>query len=444
MKIISYCALIASVSIGQGAEAKSYIPIGSPLSTPAWAQGAFQPVKAEARPFLPGMRPVELELLEDALRRKMPITISESREKAHAKIIRNSLRDPVKRSHINGILAEALFLEKNPHWGYVGKPNAPYNDVYSRIRSPKGTYIITAQIKTHLSGDPVIYAKDMKDDPYGRFLVPNDHVDQLRKNWLSQIKEHEAAGRRAEVVDARKQFARIQGLGFTMGELDKSYTRAARYALREQNAGYISLGASAAMAIGPELWNWWSTGLLTDQTVLRAAHMGSIIATERVSTAVLSHNAKSTLPVERANTSTLSRLGALQGSMRGNTIIGLAMLSTDTAWSVYEHGGNRAFQSETFYTNMGGSAGSLAGMIGMPVAYAVTVMSCNPIIGGAAGLATGFAVGTAGSIGGRVGMRKILEAVSPEFIHKAEDAAILDAQKNIKTLISQVQRGLNS
>ena len=115
MKTISYWLLITGAAICQIAEAKSYIPIGSPLSTSALT---------DARPYLPGLRPVELELLEDALRRKMPITIGNSREKAHAKIIRNSLRDPVKRSHIKGILAEALFLEKNPNWLYVRSPTA--------------------------------------------------------------------------------------------------------------------------------------------------------------------------------------------------------------------------------------------------------------------------------------------------------------------------------
>ena len=92
MKLIVFLGLVLGYVIGPVAEAKSYAPIGVSLGNSNATAGALLPVKASDRPFLPGMRPVEVELLEDALRRKMRITIGNSREKAHLKIIRNSLR----------------------------------------------------------------------------------------------------------------------------------------------------------------------------------------------------------------------------------------------------------------------------------------------------------------------------------------------------------------
>lgn len=439
---INYWMLITGIAICQVAEANSYAPIGSSLNTPAWTQNRYLPVKEEARPFLPGMRPVELELLEDALRRKMPITIGESREQAHKKIIRNSLRDPVKRSHIKGIMAEALFLEKNAHWGYVGKPNAPYNDVYTKTSGQKGAYIVTAQIKTHLSGDPVTYARDMKDDPYGRFIISDDHVAPLREHWRNKIQEHETTGRIAEATDARKQFARVRGLGFTAKYLDDSYTRTARYAFREQNAGYVSLGAAGAMAIGPELWDLWNTGSATNQSMLRIAHMVSVIGTERVISNALTRHAASTRPFDGANTSTFSKLGGLRGSVKGNAIVGLPILVIDTAWSTYEYGGARALQNAGFYTNLGGSVGGLAlGMaVGIPVASVLTSATGNPMIGGAVGAITAIAAGAAGNIGGRTVTRQILVAVKPDLIYKPEDQMVSDAKKNIENSISRKQK----
>jgi hypothetical protein len=365
MKIISYWALIASVSIGQGAEAKSYIPIGSPLSTTAWTEAR----DAESPP-----------------RRRM--TNSEM------VIVYSGLK--IKFAGNDFIKRDELFYPKKTDG--AGRSNV------ERMReglAPLGK-----------DGNP-INLHHMKQQNNG-IIVEASHTEHKDNSgsWhrYSRISE----------IDREKFNYRTRPAYWKERSKD--------FVFRGQNAGYISLGAAAAMAMGPELWNLLNTDSLTHQTSKNTVHAGSIIAAEQITAYTLSKFGN----------------GALQGSMRGNTIIGLAMLSADTAGSVYEHGGKRAFQSEAFYTNMGGSAGSLAGMIGMPVAYAVTVMSCNPIIGGAAGLATGFVVGTAGNIGGRVGMRKILEAVSPEFIHKAEDAAILDAQKNIETSISQVQRGLNS
>ena len=57
------------------------------------------------------------------------------------------------------MLAEALYLQQNPVWGYVRSPNASQHDLYTwKLGRPTP---FTAQIKTHLSPDPVRYAYDM-------------------------------------------------------------------------------------------------------------------------------------------------------------------------------------------------------------------------------------------------------------------------------------------
>jgi hypothetical protein len=136
-----------------------------------------------------------------------------------------------------------------------------------------------------------------------------------------------------------------------MKDVDDARSRSARFALREQYAGYVSLGAGAAMALGPQLWEAWQSGSVTDQT-FRPAYMASVSAVNYATTKLLSQNAKTILSTETVNAKSVSKLGsgALRGGLRGNAITGVALLVNDTAWSVYENGGTRAFQSEGFYT----------------------------------------------------------------------------------------------
>lgn len=439
MKIRIFWMFAVSVAISSVANAKSYVPLMSQSGSHALVQGVFLQTKAESRPYLPGIRPVELELLEDALRRKMPIAIGNSREKAQASIIRNALRDPVKRAHLRGIYAEAIFLKKNPNWGYVAKSNAPKNDVYTWIPGQRRPF--TAQIKTHASGDPATYSKDMDKDEYGLFLIPDEHVPSLREYLNKELHEHELAGRTSEAEFVRVKLERVRGTGDTIKNYDKDISRAARFAFQEQYSGYISLGASTAMVIGPDLWNWWLTGSINDQLMLRMAHAASISASGQAASYPLSRNTASTLPKERASTSALSKLGSLplRGSVKGNATISLVMLTTDTVFSAYERAGfYRAMQNENFYTDLGGSIGGLAlgGEAGAFVGEEVTVATRNPIYGGAAGFITFAVVGTAGSIGGKVITRRILEAVNPEFLQKVESTAVADAQKRIKNSLT--------
>lgn len=401
-------------------------------------------VKAEDKPAIPGLRPFEVELLEDALRRKMPKTIGNSRQRAHAKIIRNSLRDPMKRAHLKGILAEALFLEKNPEWGYVRSPTASQHDVYTWIAGRKAPF--TGQIKTHASADPTVYAKDMiRDHRSALFLLPDDHVAPLKSHLSAQLKQQEAAGLSSDALKTRRHLSRIRGLGFTSKELDRYYARAARYAYREQYAGYISLGAATAMALGPELWNFLQSGDAPQGSLLTLMSISASLGTERTANYLISRNSGSTLPAQQIKGAAPNRLGdgSLRGTLRGNGLVGMFVLTTDTAFSVYQHGGRQAFQSEGFYTNLGGGVSALTiGMLcGMPVAEIVTTMAANPAIGGAAGLGAGVVIGTAAHFAGQHATRTVLEAVQPEFMLNREHAAVRNAKELIGIRLNKAING---
>lgn len=418
MRPLAYFFLLALSFVPLMARA-DYVPLGAIRSFSGVNYLRHEPVKSEARPNLPGMRPIELELLEDALARKMPRKIGTSKAKAHESIIRNSLRDPVKRSHMRGILAEALYLERNPAWGYVKSPTASQCDVYTW---GVGRKFICSQIKTHASGNPLTYAKDMIDDHKARhFVVPDDHVDALKQHWRNEVKKYELAGQRIEAANAQRQLYRIRGLGYTAQGLDDKLSTAAKYALRERQASYVSLGAGLAMAIGPELENWIRTGSLNSLTSQRAVHASAILASERATTYALSKFAG----------------GAWRGGLRGNSITGAVILFTEAGLTIYEQGGSQAFQNVGFFTQLGGGIGALALGMASGTFVTSTISPYNPAIGAAAGFIVGSAVGLAGYLFGQRATLIIIETLHPDFFHKAENTAITDAKENISKQIQE-------
>src|SRR3989338_11918 len=181
MKTIVFAIGLVVAACGIAEAAGTYIAIGTPLDGYQFSRSKIHAANVNSRPDFPGLRPVALELLEDALKRKMPKKVGSSRQIAHAKITEYAITsNPGKRGHMRGIMAEALFIEKNPRWGYVSNPTASQHDVYARIPGRKPPY--NGQIKTHVSGNPAIYANDMwKDRLSNHFLVPDDHVGSLKE-----------------------------------------------------------------------------------------------------------------------------------------------------------------------------------------------------------------------------------------------------------------------
>src|SRR5579863_734889 len=88
---------------------------------------AVAPMRADARPSPIGFRGRSVDLLQDALLRKHPKVLRNSPQLARELIVRRFVNH---RPPLYGIMAEAVFIDRNPDWGYVKSPNAPQHDVY--------------------------------------------------------------------------------------------------------------------------------------------------------------------------------------------------------------------------------------------------------------------------------------------------------------------------
>lgn len=420
-------ALAAAISFANSAYARSYVPLGDPAS----ANGQLVPVKPLDRPNLPGARPVELELLEDALRRKMPHAIGASREKAHASIVRNSLRDPVKQSHMIGTLAEAVYLEKNKAWGYVASPVASQHDLYTWKQGRRSP--VTAQVKTHVSGDALTYASDMRSDHRSEFfIVPDDHAESLKEHWARQARSEAAAGRPENASEAWRQRARVHKLGARYDDLSARLSKAARFAQRERHAGYVSLGAATALAFGPHLMNALQARSLPE-ALGPVAHGGSLLAAERATTYMLTRNTGTIYANGSADDS--PRLNkVLKGGLRGNLVTGSVLLIVDTAFSVYELGGKRALQNGDFYANLGGGVSAFS--FGWPAGAYALAFTGQPYLG----FLTAFTVGTVAYLGGNKATRIWFEAIGADFLHKEAIEALEDEKARIDDKLESLQK----
>jgi hypothetical protein len=395
---ISFALCVLPTAVGQ---MTTYRPLGS------WADPASQAysrwdgelqgtlaransVRSQARPQLAGLRPKNVELLEDAFLRKHTNKLRNDPRLAR-RIISNLYRKPIAgRNVLNGYMAEATFLESHPEWGYVGKPNAAQNDVYRLVWKNGRAVPETGQIKYHGSGNPSQYARDMvKDHRAHRFLIPDDHVEATRVYLKS-------AGRWRDAN-------RVQPIGATSVQIRSDVTKTAQYVARERYATYSSLGAALALSLGGTIYDWaggdLSANTATYRTLRSLSRMG----------------------VGLGGDVALSKFGggALRGTGRGNAIIGTAIAITETAWLLHEHGWGRAFYQPEFYDQVGGGIGSLAlGMVGFAygTGLAVETGPWAPIIGTGVGVLTG----TVGYLGGRTIARSMIEILSPEMLRRQE------------------------
>ena len=261
--------------------------------------------------------------------------------------------------------------------------------------------------------------------------MPDDHVNGIKALWTQRIAEFESRGLELQANSARRQRARVRGLGFTTDDLDKCYTAAARWCIREQSARYISIGAALGLALGPEIYEQWHNGGTNSRVLYAATRAISILGAERAAAYRLAKYGT----------------GSLQSSMRGNFITGLAVLAMDTGFSIYENGGSGAFKSADFYMHLGGGIGSLTlGLaVGTPVASWTTAVLIEsgpiaPMFGTAAGILAGFSASAVGYVGGETAARSILEFINPAFLHRAESAAISDARNDVEAYITRLQR----
>jgi len=423
-----YILLLLLVLSSSFARARTYFPIGEVNSS----ESIFLPVKTQDRPFLPGLRPVEEELLVDALKRKCPRLIRDCSVKAREKILRSWLNSN-QTAQIKGQFAEALFLKNNHNWGYVSSPNASQHDLYTWIKGRKTPF--TAQSKALGSPNPRIYAAEMNADHRSNlFLVPDDHVDGLKEYLRREIKDRESRGLPEESIQARKQMARVRGLGFTTSQLKASYNKAVESVIRERQAGYVSVGAALAMTFGPDLRDWIYTGSLPSRATSRWERAGAVTGTRALTRYVLTRISD----------------GSLQGTWKGNALVGTTMLLTDVLFEIQDYGGfKQAFTNPDYYCIMTGKIGgsTLAIATFAPVAEFTTAVSIEtgpllaPIIGLTAGTVSGIGAYMVGLVASEDCVRLCLDKVNPDLLHRAEKNRIADVKDDISKQISNIESG---
>jgi hypothetical protein len=427
MKAMACFVLALSAALSSNGHCESYIPLGQ--AGEAQYRGKVIPARVEHRPALPGIRPVEVELLEDALRRKMPNKVGDSRQKAHQKILSIDLRDPVKSGQLKGLMAEALFLEKNPNWGYVTKPTAPQVDVYLRR---EGMRPLGAQIKVHASGNPATYARDMvKDRDANLFLVPDDHVAALRKHLQAQIESYDRTGNTAGAAEARRQYSRVRGLGFTYRYNDDGFARAHRSMTREHYAGYVSLGTAFGLARGIMVFNLADQESLSD-TPRELARGASVIAAERLATHLMTRNALRIASTPAAQPGGLV-INPVKGTVKGNAIVGATILLVDSSFAIHDGGGIQALHNVNFYSDITASTISFAAA--MSAGSVAAEATSNPILG----FAVGALVGSGVYIGVKKPAHQLITLLFEERVRLTDDAIYNAAKMNINRRISELK-----
>lgn len=389
-----------------------------------------------SRPLLVGLRPLPVELLQDALIRKHPKLLQNDPSMARRLMSnrylgkRGSPRSRINgRNQLHGAMAEALFLQKNPEWKYVSKPNAPQHDVYrSGIgkRPPQN-----GQVKFHRSGRPDAYARDMiKDYRAHRFFVPDDHVQGLREHWLRQYDLAESRGDAVGAKHAARNAGRVQPMGVNSQDVIANTKQAAQFAAAESRTVYVSLAAGVAVSLGQIGWDYSHGRLSADQAAYRTAKVLTLIGT--------GFSADATL--------ILVREGALRSGLKGNLIVGAVVLLVDTSWSVYEHGGLTAFRHPEFYEQLGGSVSAI-GIGGVAAFYsggaaAAAASELGPLallVGGGTAMVVGTSVGIVAYIGGRSATSWLVRSMWPELYQQYEQQQIDSAKDRIARRIALAQ-----
>ncbi len=427
MKAVACLVLALSAVLPSGGHCESYIPLGK--GGEAQYLGKAIRARDEHRPVLPGIRPVEVELLEDALRRKMPNKVGDSRKKAHQKILSIDLRDPAKSGQLKGLMAEALFLGKNPDWGYVPKPTAPQVDAYLRR---EGMRPVSAQIKVHASGSPATYARDMvKDHKADLFLIPDDHVAATREYLQAQIDLYDRAGNAAGAAEARRKYSRIKGLGFAYRDIDDGLARGHRSMRREHYAGYVSLGAAFGLARGIMVVNLADQESISDapRELTRGA---SVIAAERLATHLMSRNALRIASTPAAQPAGLG-INAVKGTVKGNAIVGATILLVDSSFAIHEGGGIQALHNVNFYSDITASTISFAAA--MSAGSVAVEATSNPVLG----FVVGALIGTGAYIGVKKPAHQLIALLFEKRVRQTDDAIYNAAKMNINRRISELE-----
>lgn len=397
-----------------------YRPLGAAGVEPAYdrwnaARRALASSSPESRPNLPGLRSRGVEILTDAMLRKHPRLLKSNPARARELILRrysNSL------PQLRGIMAEAVFVDRHPEWGYVRSPNATQHDVTRSGPGQKGLGPVwwNGQIKFHMDGNPAKYAADMRSDYRAhRFFVPDDHAEPLKAYLKTRAEASESAGELLQSRALRRDYARVRPLGVTSLQIDRQTQIAARLILSERSATYASLGAVLAVALGDTAYDLMSGEISPDLAFYRASRGASMLGAAGATELALAR----------------VRQGAWRGSLRGNVVTGVVLTVVETGWLLHEHGWRDAFYSPQFYERLVGGVGAVGlGLAGFSAGTALASETgpWAPLIG----TGVGFATGTLGYVGGQSASRIVIETFAPEMLRKHERTRIAAVKSHLE------------
>lgn len=392
---------------------------GSSFRSGPEASAVNRSLRVSARPQVSGLRPRSVEMLEDAMLRKASRRLGRDPAKARELVRRTYMHG---RGFLRGYTAEALFIERNPRWGYVESPNATQHDVY-RWRSGRRAPF-TGQIKFHASGRPAQYARDMVlDHRAHRFFIPDDHVEPTKAFLRDQARQLEARGDMAAAKRLWRDYGRLRPIGASSREIDRVTREAAIHITRERYASYVAMGAGFAIAFGPTLLD-----VARGKTTVNVAAYN---LAKGASIAGAGYGADRLLKSFRG--------GALRGTANGTVVIGAAIALAQTTWLLYEYGWSRAFYSPDFYEEMVGGISSLT--LALSAAYAATGIAMDAGVWGPFIVAVaGTAGGLAGYYGGRRATRMILELVAPDMLRQRERERFQSVATRLQEYIAATQQ----
>lgn len=382
---------------------------------------ANRTLKPEARPQLPGIRSRNVELMEDAFLRKHPKLLKGSRSTARDVMLRAySTRNGLNR--LNGSLAEAIFLDKNPEWGYVKNPNASQHDIYRWVDGRPTP--VNGQVKFYEEFSSSRYADAMqKDSRAHRFIVPDDHVEPLKKYLKAKEEEMIRAGNKDEANRYRRDYARVLPIGATSDEIKAERDQAIKEMNTEKRAVYVTFGASLALALAPTIYDWSIGNISGDIGLYRTTRALSILGVGFGTHAILNQ----------------IKDGALRGTLKGHLLVGTALTITEGIWALHEHGWRRAFYNPRFYEEIGGGVGAFALATASGTIVGNATIKMSPWVSIPLTIGTGILTGTVGYIGGKVTTHKLLEIFSPDILRQQENQKIFDIKKKLDFTIMQLQ-----
>jgi len=445
--VLAFALLLTSWASLAAASSAAYTPLATwqdprQVSLAHWEaiRGSVleSPRTEGRRPVILGVSGRNLELLQDALARK-----ASWKTRGSLVIARRLLAQAKERNipTLRGQMAEAVFLDRHPEYGYVSKPNAPQHDVY-RPNPTGGRGIHTGQVKFHIDGTPSTYARDMiKDYRSKDFFVPDDHVDSLRSYLRSEADRLRSAGRTEEATAHYRNANRVKPIGATAAQIDAATRQAIAEAKLIRVTPFISLGIASVLAIAPTMLAWYEGEMSTDNALYYSGRSSSLVMSGIVADQSLR----------------LFKGGILRGTMRGNVLIAVFVLAADTSWSIYEYGGvSGAMANPEFLMHfcggigatgcaliggyaggaLGGSwgaaIGALAGPEGAPVGAFVGGIVGGVVVGGGCGIA--------GYFGGQQASRWVMKEFAPEYLFQEESVLAQEVITRINSSIENYQR----